>query len=548
MNRYCFLILITLGVFACDTQLTPYMEQLTQWDKALENNPETIGDSLATLNVAKLNKAEKAYYYLLLEAAVADKNLKQLKNDSTLLISERYYNSKKDYYALARTQYYLSKYQKEPQKIYELLKTAEINFEKSPKDDYHILGLIYYWLGQIQYRQYNTSEAELYYKKSNQIYSEVKDSLYMIYSLRQLGRIYSNQKSFDLAKKNFAEALNILDNIDDVNSTQITQLYASILINQSLLFQKTGDLDSAFVISKKCISIIEKRNIPIKSSFYFIFIKILKLKGEIDSCKYYGIKMKNAAFKENNLFNLVNCYKTLSQIEEEQKNYQKACEFNSKYNELKDELNSKHEREILKELEQKYALAEKEKENLKDRNKSLWYFTISLTIALTASIVALYFSWIHRKLKVKNAHLSEEIAKTQWGFALSKELIADNSSAYEKLELLLTKNIKLIPDKVYYEFENSLKAQKEEYSQRLFSALTNIDNNFIEKLQRKFPELNIDEVMLAYMLRHEWDINDIAQVFRISFEAFKKRKYRLKVKILGTDNNKISLEDYLNKM
>lgn len=547
MNRYCFLILITLGVFACDTQLTPYMEQLTQWDKALENNPETIGDSLATLNVAKLNKAEKAYYYLL-EAAVADKNLKQLKNDSTLLISERYYNSKKDYYALARTQYYLSKYQKEPQKIYELLKTAEINFEKSPKDDYHILGLIYYWLGQIQYRQYNTSEAELYYKKSNQIYSEVKDLLYMIYSLRQLGRIYSNQKSFDLAKKNFAEALNILDNIDDVNSTQITQLYASILINQSLLFQKTGDLDSAFVISKKCISIIEKRNIPIKSSFYFIFIKILKLKGEIDSCKYYGIKMKNAAFKENNLFNLVNCYKTLSQIEEEQKNYQKACEFNSKYNELKDELNSKHEREILKELEQKYALAEKEKENLKDRNKSLWYFTISLTIALTASIVALYFSWIHRKLKVKNAHLSEEIAKTQWGFALSKELIADNSSAYEKLELLLTKNIKLIPNKVYYEFENSLKAQKEEYSQRLFSALTNIDNNFIEKLQRKFPELNIDEVMLAYMLRHEWDINDIAQVFRISFEAFKKRKYRLKVKILGTDNNKISLEDYLNKM
>ena len=547
MNRYCFLILITLGVFACDTQLTPYMEQLTQWDKALENNPETIGDSLATLNVAKLNKAEKAYYYLL-EAAVADKNLKQLKNDSTLLISERYYNSKKDYYALARTQYYLSKYQKEPQKIYELLKTAEINFEKSPKDDYHILGLIYYWLGQIQYRQYNTSEAELYYKKSNQIYSEVKDSLYMIYSLRQLGRIYSNQKSFDLAKKNFAEALNILDNIDDVNSTQITQLYASILINQSLLFQKTGDLDSAFVISKKCISIIEKRNIPIKSSFYFIFIKILKLKGEIDSCKYYGIKMKNAAFKENNLFNLVNCYKTLSQIEEEQKNYQKACEFNSKYNELKDELNSKHEREILKELEQKYALAEKEKENLKDRNKSLWYFTISLTIALTASIVALYFSWIHRKLKVKNAHLSEEIAKTQWGFALSKELIADNSSAYEKLELLLTKNIKLIPNKVDYEFENSLKAQKEEYSQRLFSALTNIDNNFIEKLQRKFPELNIDEVMLAYMLRHEWDINDIAQVFRISFEAFKKRKYRLKVKILGTDNNKISLEDYLNKM
>lgn len=547
MNRYCFLILITLGVFACDTQLTPYMEQLTQWDKALENNPETIGDSLATLNVAKLNKTEKAYYYLL-EAAVADKNLKQLKNDSTLLISERYYNSKKDYYALARTQYYLSKYQEDPQKIYELLKTAEINFEKSPKNDYHILGLIYYWLGQIQYKQINLSEAELYYKKSSELYSQLKDSLYMAYSLRQLSRIYIRQKREKLAKEKLAEVLEILNHIDNEQDEQLSQLYASILNNQSLLFQKIGDLDSAFLISKKCISIIEKRNITIKSSFYMVFVKILRMKGEIDSCKIYGLKTKEAAEKENNLFNLVSCYKILSQIEEEQGNYKNACNFHLKYNELKDKLNSNHEKEILKELEQKYVLAEKEKEHLRDRNRSLWYFTISLTIALTASIVALYFSWIHRKLKVKNAHLSEEIAKTQWGFALSKELIADNSSAYEKLELLLTKNIKLIPDKVYYEFENSLKAQKEEYSQRLFSALTNIDNNFIEKLQHKFPDLNIDEVMLAYMLRHEWDINDIAQVFRITFEAFKKRKYRLKIKILGVDNNKINLEDYLSKM
>lgn len=547
MNRYCFSILIVLGVFACDTQLTPYMAKLTQWDKILEDNPQAIADSLTTLDVAKLNKAEKAYYYLL-EAAMADKNLNQLENDSTLLIAEKYYSSKKDYYALARTQYYLSKYQEDPQEIYELLKTAEINFEKSSKEDYHILGLIYYWLGQVQHKQDNYAEAELYYKKSIDIYSNLNDSLYVVYSLRQLGRIYSNQNSLDLAKKNLAKALTIIDNIDNYNNQQLTLLHASILNNQSLLFQKLGYIDSAIITSRKCISILEERDISIKSPYYFVIINIFHQQRRLDSCEYYTIKMKDAAEKENNLFNLANCYKNLSQIEEEQGNYRKACEFRDKFNAIKDKLNSNHEKEVLKELEKKYALAEKEKENLRDRNRSLWYFTISLTIALAASIVALYFSWIHRKLKVKNAHLSEEIAKTQWGFALSKELIADNSSAYEKLELLLTKNIKLIPDKVYYEFENSLKAQKEDYSQRLFSALTNIDNNFIEKLQHKFPELNIDEVMLAYMLRHEWDINDIAQVFRITFEAFKKRKYRLKVKILGNDNNKISLEDYLIKM
>lgn len=547
MNRYCFSILIVLGVFACDTQLTPYMAKLTQWDKILEDNPQAIADSLTTLDVAKLSKAEKAYYYLL-EAAMADKNLNQLENDSTLLIAEKYYSSKKDYYALARTQYYLSKYQEDPQEIYELLKTAEINFEKSSKEDYHILGLIYYWLGQIQYKQINLSEAELYYKKSNQIYSSLKDSLYMIYSLRQLNRIYNKQKKYDLAKENTNQMLEIIKDIDNKNDSQISELFASILNNQSFLLLNMGNTDSALIASRKCISLLDERDISIKSPYYLGIINVFRKKIDIDSCKLYGLKMKKAAEQENNLFNLANCYKNLAQISKEQEDYKQACEFNAIFNELKDKINSNHEKEVLKELEQKYALAEKEKENLRDRNRSLWYFTISLTIALAASIIALYFSWIHRKLKVKNAHLSEEIAKTQWGFALSKELIADNSSAYEKLELLLTKNIKLIPDKVYYEFENSLKAQKEDYSQRLFSALTNIDNNFIEKLQHKFPELNIDEVMLAYMLRHEWDINDIAQVFRITFEAFKKRKYRLKVKILGTDNNKISLEEYLIKM
>lgn len=547
MNRYCFSILIVLGVFACDTQLTPYMVKLTQWDKILEDNPQAIADSLTTLDVAKLSKAEKAYYYLL-EAVVANKKLELLENDSTLLVAEKYYKNRKDYYALARTQYYLSKYQEEPQNIYKQLKLAESNFEKSSKENYYILGMIFYQLGQIQYQQFNLKEAEFYYKKSLDIYSNSKDYLYMGYVLKQLGRIFSNQKKYDEAKSTLAQALKIVSNIDNEQNQQITQLYTSILNAQSFLFQKMNNIDSALILSKQCISILETRDISKKSPYYLTIINIFKQINALDSCKLYCLKMKDAAEKENNLINLVNCYRFLFQIEEGKNNYKEACILREKFNDLKDKFNSNHEKEILKELEKKYALAEKEKENLRDRNRSLWYFTISLTIALAASIVALYFSWIHRKLKAKNAHLSEEIAKTQWGFALSKELIADNSSAYEKLELLLTKNIKLIPDKVYYEFENSLKAQKEDYSQRLFSALTNIDNNFIEKLQRKFPELNIDEVMLAYMLRHEWDINDIAQVFRITFEAFKKRKYRLKIKILGIDNNKISLEDYLTKM
>lgn len=548
MKKYLTL-LINLGfLISCNFNHTPHMQQLSSWDELLESQPLSVKDSLNTLNLRALNTEEKAYFYLL-QAAAADKNSELIRNDSALSAAARYYQENEEYLKLARTQLYLAEYQylekKNAEESYNLLKQAEINYNKSNREDLKILGLIYYWLGQIQHTQCNLLEAESYYNKSIKLYYELNDSLSTAYSLRQLGRVFTNKKEFKKAKESLSQATEIVKNLDHGNDPTVNQLYIGILNNQSFLYQNMGNNDSALLFNKECLSFINTRNYPTKSPYYQVTLRLYRQTNNLDSSKYYCQQMLAAAEKEDNLFSLAYGYKSLFQIEEAQGNYQKSCELRDRFNQLKDKLNSQNEKEALKELETKYNLAEKEKENLKTKNRSLWIITLSFIIAFAASIITLYYMWTHRKLKVRNNRLAEEIKKTQWGFALSKELINDNSAIYEELERLLSRNISSIPSKIYDEFQESFRKQKSNYSQRLFFALTNIDNTFIEKLRKKCPDLSPEDIMLASMIRHQWNVSDIAQIFRITFDALKKRKYRLRMKILGNENSKISLENFL---
>lgn len=549
MKIYLTLIIFLGTFFSCTNHRTSYLERMSRWDELLQSAPLSVKDSLKTIGPWSLNKEEQAYYYLL-EAAAADKNMEIPKNDSTLLAISKYYSSRKDYVKLAQIQLYLAKYQfleeKNAEEAYKLLKQAENYLAKNKKEGEEILALVYYWLGQIQHKQNNLEEAEKYYKKSINLYSNLKDSLSTVYPLRQLGRLYINQNDITNAKYKLEQAASIIKELDKGKNSQLTQLHLGVLNYQSYLYQTIQNYNSALEYSKKCISLIESRNYPVKSPYYQTITQIYQQQKSLDSSKYYCNQMLTSAQKENNLFALIQGHKIMFQIEESLGNYKKSCELREKFNELKDELNANSEQEALKELETKYKLAEQEKENLKTKNRSLWIFTLSSILALTAGIVALYFMWRHRKLKARNNRLSEEIKKIQWGFALSKELINDNSSIYEELERLLNRNIKVLPPKIFDEFQESFRQQKNNYSQRLFSALTNIDNNFTEELRKKCPDLNSEEVMLASMIRHQWKASDIAQVFRITFDALKKRKYRLRQKLLGNDT-KTLLEDFLNQ-
>lgn len=270
--------------------------------------------------------------------------------------------------------------------------------------------------------------------------------------------------------------------------------------------------------------------------------------GQLDYAKEYCLKLIPAAQEEKNLFNLINSYKLLFEMEEKNGNYQEACQLKDKYNELKDEYDKTSKSKALAELEKKYDLAQKEREVLKAKNRNLVLYLVIAIIALVASTFFLYFNWMHRRLKEKYVKLSEKVKKTKWGFAISKALLTDHHNAYEELEKLLNRyKVNLENPKLYDAFQELFRAQKADYSSRLFSTLVDIDPNFIKQLQQN-TDLSSEDIILAAMIRHGWSIKEISEVFRVSVDAIRKRKARLENKISPKESKNQSPGESLKKV
>ena len=551
MVKYIPILIFSFLISSCNFNNESHLEQLKALDNIIEDYPTRVLDSLKTIETEKLSKRERAYYHLLF-ACATDKNYTYMRSDSTLQIAAVYFSDNKDYYNLSRTQYYLAKYLnyiKDPEGAFHALKDAETNFERSNSKDTHIAGQIYYWLGTIQEKQLNYPEAQSYYEKSLNIFSQNNDTLSIVHSLKQLAQIHINQKDYQIAEKLLDQSLEFINSISNQSSKRVIEIKVIILNTQNYYYRKIEDHKNALAIGKQCIATLKKANQNINSGYYWGLVTSYIKCDQPDSAKYYGQQMIEAAQQENNLFNQINSYKLLFKLEEDQGNYKEACALRDKYNELKDEYDKSSKSKALVELEKKYNLAEKEKEVLQIKNKNLWLYLTVLIIAFSASIILLYYSWIHRRLKEKYRELSEKVNKTKWGFAISKALIADNHSAYEELERLLNRHkINLENPKLYDEFQNLAKSQKTDYSSRLFSTLVNIDPNFIKQFQELAPDLTSEEVMLAAMLRHEWSMKDISEVFRLSVDATRKRRNRLETKIRIKINSEQSLEEILKQM
>lgn len=544
-----FIIFISI-VVSCNLGKTSYSERLSELDAMLEEHPKAVLDSLKKIDVHKLNKSDRSYFYLL-ETSASDKNFIFPAKDSILRIAASHFESGKDFYNLARTQYYLAKYlqrQEEKEAAYDLLKQADLNLAKGDKEDPHFNGLVYYFMSRIQDEQGNMPESKIYAEKASEKFIESKDTISGVYSLKQLGQIYTNQKKYDSAFQYVHKAEELILKIKNQHSPKVSEAKSNIYINISHLYRNTLDLPNALKYARLSIE-TGVQNTRILAIQYNNLTNIFKALSQADSTKYYCEKMIAAAEREKMAFNLMTGYKILCELEEEQGNYKKACTLREKFNDCKDQYNLKNKSDSFIELEKKYNIAEKERQIYKAKNVKLQLFIIIVIIICFGTAVGVRFFYRHKRLQAKFEELSEEVKHTEWGFSVTKELITENHNYYDEMERLLNRyRMSSINSEMYNKFQDVFKAQKASYSARLFSTLTNFDSAFIKKFQKQFPKLSADDIMIAAMIRHQWNYSDISAVFHVSSEAIRKRKSRLTNKISVLLSKEIVLEDFLSKM
>lgn len=551
MVKIIYLITLLGVVASCHIGNNQYTRILSNLDSQLEQNPELVWDSLKAIDPKVLNTSQQAYYYLL-NASAMDKNLIWLENDSTLRVALDFYEDKGNLYSLARCQYYLGKYAQKRQQTkeaFEYFKAAETNFNQSRSDHIHLLGLIHYQLGVISKQQQDIEKSKKYAQKSWKIFMETKDTISAVYSLRLIGILNVSSKLYDAAKENFDHSFRLLS-FTNKQSEKTFLAQNSVLMSTSYLFRKMDSLEKSLEYAKKSLTLHKLNNKEIPSQFYSNVVYSYYLMDKADSAKYYSNLLINQAKEEKNTFNIINGYKILSKIEYKDQNYQKAFQYLSLINNLKDTLAEKNRKANIFELEKKYNDS-KTQRILHKAEKNKWQaYTATSLIVLILFVIGFPLYSRHRRLKMKYHKLSKAIKHTEWGFLLTKEFITENHIAYDELERMLNreKGLKNINIELYNRFHDALIQQKADYSGRLIERLTSFDGTFATKFQQLFPDFGTEELLMASMIHHQWKITDMTTIFHISLDALRKRKNRLAQKISARLKKEIDLEEYLTHL
>ncbi len=103
---YIILIILTLFFFSCKREVNrDDANRLKKLDMALISDPYRVRDSLDKIKVAALDEANSAYYWLL--SAVTNERCGVVeKEDSMIIISEKYFKDRKDYMNFCRSVLY----------------------------------------------------------------------------------------------------------------------------------------------------------------------------------------------------------------------------------------------------------------------------------------------------------------------------------------------------------------------------------------------------------------------------------------------------------
>lgn len=540
---------VLLGVAtSCSFNNNQYSSYLKQLDSQLDENPKMVMDSLKNLDPQKMDAKQQAYYYLL-NASAKDKNYILLGNDSTLRVSLEHYRDHNDHYRLARCQYYLGRDAERKQQTrtaYELFKQAEINFRISKEKDPHLLGLIYYHLGRIFKQQNNPSEAIIFMDKSFNIFIGEQDTISAVDVLKFKGTLGIVQKQYKESHEALLKCLELLSRISNPNE-KVFKAQNSVLSVISLSYIKMDSLELALKYAKKSLSRYNNETKTIPSQYYWNVLWPYYKLNKLDSARYYCNQMIETATKENNIANLSTGYKILSNIEEKEGNYKKACELKNYFNIEKDKHNISINKNNILELENNYNRAETQRLILKVENSKLRAYTIISIIVFMILIIGFPLYNRHKKLQSKFNKLSEKVKHNEWGFLITKEFITENHIAYDELERILNreKSSKNITIELYNKIHDALIEQKANYSGRLFDRLTSFDGQFGTKFQQLFPDFSTDELLMASMIHHRWKLTDMTTIFHISLDAIRKRKTRLANKISAKLKKPIDLDEYL---
>lgn len=428
--RLLFPILLLMCICACTNK--PYPQSLRVADSLIHNNPDNAVILLEELKRSMAFEPQATQmYYQLLTIKAKDKAYITHTSDSLIKTVVKYYEERKDRERLPETYYYAGRVYRDlgdaPQALEYLQKAIE-----STKDctDYRLISRIYSQTGTLYLYQDTYDQALEVFRKAYQYCLSDKDSIGMVYSLRDIGRTFTTLNCADSALYYYKGALNYAEQIHNNHLVGVVQAELSGLYIQLEMYPE------AFTAIQCSNKYIKGHNI---APFYAILADYYYYTNQLDSATFYYIQ--TASFDD--LYQKQGSYKGLGNIARKKGQYKEAMEYFDKYLICTDSIKDITNTETIRKMQSLYNYQLKEKENSRLQHQAANYklWNILLVFSLL-SLVFLFIAYHQFRKKKEQQRLvkQERIKQIQKDrYAQSNTYLEKNKEQIKVLELSLHK-------------------------------------------------------------------------------------------------------------
>lgn len=428
--RLLFPILLLMCICACTNK--PYPQSLRVADSLIHNNPDSAVILLEEFKRSMAFEPQATQmYYQLLTIKAKDKAYITHTSDSLIKTVVKYYEERKDRERLPETYYYAGRVYRDlgdaPQALEYLQKAIE-----STKDctDYRLISRIYSQTGTLYLYQDTYDQALEVFRKAYQYCLSDKDSIGMVYSLRDIGRTFTTLNCADSALYYYKGALNYAEQIHNNHLVGVVQAELSGLYIQLEMYPE------AFTAIQCSNKYIKGHNI---APFYAILADYYYYTNQLDSATFYYTQ--TASFDD--LYQKQGSYKGLGNIARKKGQYKEAMEYFDKYLICTDSIKDITNTETIRKMQSLYNYQLKEKENSRLQHQAANYklWNILLVFSLL-SLVFLFIAYHQFRKKKEQQRLvkQERIKQIQKDrYAQSNTYLEKNKEQIKVLELSLHK-------------------------------------------------------------------------------------------------------------
>ena len=442
LTKLLFIIFLLSHFYSCNNKPLPYTMKVA--NSLVNTHPDS---TLALLKQFKdsinLEPKETQIYYQLLTIKAKDKAYITHTSDSVLLKVLHYYENKKDKRHLPEVYYYAGRVYRDlgdaPQALDFFLQAIDASYLYM---DYKLVSRIYSQIGTLYLYQNIYDKAPEAFSKAYQFSILSKDSISMIYNLRDIGRAFSTQEKVDSAIYYYKRADMLADKIENLNLKRI--------INGELsgYYTKLGMYQEAY---KSMQIAFKKINVINLAPRYSTAAQYYYYTNQLDSAIHYYTQL---SFMDKYSYKAEG-YQGLSYIARSKGEYKKALEYLDKDLAYTDSARSIIQTEIVRKINSLYNYQLKEKENKRLQhqasNHKIWNIIL---ISFLFFLMLLFVTYQqYRKRKEQETLLQQEkierILRGEYNQSLSyieqnkrqiKEL-EESLKAAEKTSNLLTQDL-----------------------------------------------------------------------------------------------------------